>query len=166
MKPINPGNRLTPFLLVVCALLAGILALQQSQGVVRVNTPPKTKSTDPASDSEVVPTRFIAPQMASFGEILERPLFAPSRKPPEPPETKAPVVQGPPSRFKLEGVAITPEARVAVIRDLNRNELSRLLEGATHNGWLVESVSPEGARLTKGTQSQELTLAPDEMQKR
>lgn len=166
MKPINPGNRLTPFLLVVCVLLAGILALQQSQGVVRVKMPSTSQSTGPASDSEVVPTRFIAPQMASFGEILERPLFAPSRKPPEPTETKAPVVQGRPSRFKLEGVAITPEARVAVIRDLTRNELSRLLEGATHNGWLVESVSPEGARLTKGKQSQELTLAPDEKQKR
>ena len=64
-------------------------------------------------------------------------------------------------RLRLEGVAITPQTRVAVVRDLASNQLLRLAEGAEHQGWVVETVHPAGATLKQGQQTQELVLEVD-----
>jgi len=45
-----------------------------------------------------------------------------------------------------------------VIRDKSSNELVRLAEGETHQGWVVESVNASSATLKRGEQTHELTL--------
>ena len=60
--------------------------------------------------------------------------------------------------MRLEGIALTPVAKVALIRDISSNTLLRLAEGAQHQGWVVESVNATSATLKRGEQTHELML--------
>ena len=81
MKKFIIGNHLTLYLLLACALLAGILAIE-SHNLLRPeagNSGNTANAVTPASQA-----RFNPPAMATFSEITERPLFNQSRKPPVP----------------------------------------------------------------------------------
>ncbi|MEA2078716.1 MAG: type II secretion system protein N [Pseudomonadota bacterium] len=117
-----------------------------------------------AADVQLTRTLYAAPDFEAFSEILERPLFTEGRTPPEPPTAEqAAVSPGTQTKLtmRLEGIALTPEARIAVIRDMTSNKLLRLAEGAEHQGWLVESVHATSATLKRGEQTHELTLELD-----
>ncbi len=106
--------------------------------------------------------RFRALPMASYSEITQRPLFVEGRVPPEKPnETVTNVVPALPLNLKLEGVAITPESRTAVITDLSTKELLRLREGMSHKDWQVVSVRKEAVVIKRGKQELELKLEID-----
>jgi len=162
MKRIPFGNRFTPFLLLACALLAALVAAEW----FFVTQPQITDPTEqrPGTDNAAPLTRmtYSAPPIGMFDEILERPLFSEGRQPPAEPEAPAkPVAKGPPVRLQLEGVAITPESRIVVVRDLGNNQLLQLAEGMSHQGWTVESVQSAGATFTRGEERLELTFEPD-----
>lgn len=162
MSRIAFRNRLTLLLLLSCLLLVGALALQLYRGPQAPASAAGNTRPALAPQVDVAQSPYIPPDKKRFSEIMERPLFEPTREPPpQPLATATPAPPPPPIRLKLEGIAITPEAKVAVLRDLSSNQLLRLGEGVEHQGWLVESVSPESARLTRGEQSHELTLDPD-----
>lgn len=162
MKRITVGNRLTVLLLVICVLLAGILALEQHLESSAGTSADVEPGTPAAVEIDVAQNRYVAPEKRRFEEVLERPLFTPDRRPaPEPTASAAPVTQANPIRLKLEGIAITSGTRVAIFRDLSNNQLLRLAEGMKHQGWVVEQLSAESATLTRGEQSQELSLEPD-----
>lgn len=103
---------------------------------------------------------YVPPPIDIFSEILERPLFFVNRRlPPVVERTTAPPVPLVPLRLSLEGVAITGDSRVAVLRNLANNQLLQLAEGMTHDGWLLTSVSPEGALFQRGQEVSELRLS-------
>lgn len=160
MKKNSIGNHLTPYLLAVCALLTGILVLEtRSMVQIQSGTSPETR---PAV-GQIARENFTVPGIAAFNEITERPLFSAGREPP--PEPKAePVATAKlsPLRLRLEGVAITPGASIAVVRDLSNNKILRLGKGMKHQGWEVASVTATGATFKQGELSQELTLKMDE----
>lgn len=165
MKSIIPGNRLTALLLLACALLAAIVALEwhgfsQPTGV---GTRSGEVAPQTGGGTALARTEFTAPDIKTFDEILERPLFREGRTPPPPPVVKATVVKNivQKPRLTLEGVAISPEVRVAVVRDLGSNSLLQLREGMEHQGWRVEQVTRAGATLKNGEQTHELILAED-----
>ena len=160
MKKISIGNHLTPYLLVACVLLAGILTLENHNMVqTQNNTSPKAR---PAVD-RISRDNFTAPGIATLSEITERPLFREGREPPPEPK-KAPVAAAKlsPLRLQLEGVAITPAASIAVVRDLSSNKMLRLAKGMKHQGWEVASVTATDVTFKRGEQSQALTLKVDE----
>jgi type II secretory pathway component PulC len=165
MKRIPFGNRLSPALLTACVLFGVIVAfewvaLSRQDGIATGS------DAQPAAAADVQLTRTIyaAPDFEAFSEILERPLFTEGRTPPEPPTAEqaavSPVKQTQ-LTMRLEGIALTPEARIAVIRDMTSNKLLRLAEGAEHQGWVVESIHPTGATFKRGEQTQELMLELD-----
>lgn len=162
MKSIIPGNRLTAFLLLACTLLAGIIALEWPDLSRQAGGGIRSGEIAPATGAgaQVARTEFTAPDIKTFDEILERPLFREGRTPPPPPAVEATAVptrvQQP--RLLLEGVAISPEVRVAVVRDLRSNSLLQLEEGMEHQGWRVEQVTRSGATLKNGEQIHELLL--------
>ena len=126
-----------------------------------------TSDTQPVDVADVQSTQitYVAPDFAAFSEILERPLFTEGRTPPEEPTIEqAAVSLGNLTllNMRLEGIALTPVARIAVIRDITSNTLLRLAEGAKHQGWVVESVHAMSATLKRGEQTQELTLELDQ----
>lgn len=158
MRKISIGNHLTPYLLAVCVLLMGILVLEshnmvQTQG----STPP---GAGPAA-ARITRDNFTAPGIASFNEITERPLFIEGREPPPKPKVAASSAARPsPLRLQLEGVAITPDASIAVVRDIGTNKILHLGKGMKHQGWEVASVTSTGATFKQGEQSQTLILKP------
>jgi hypothetical protein len=153
------GNRSIFYLLIACLLLVVSLLVQ-----VRDSANTKTAvdvELQPAASSEIrqADAAFAAPGMKSFAEILERPLFTPGREPPAQPVIEtAPVTPPSPLRLKLEGVAITDEARIAVVRDLSTREILRLVEGNMHQGWVLETVETKSARFKHGEKTRELFL--------
>jgi len=156
MKKISIGNHLTHYLLGICVLLAGILALEIHNMVqIQDDTTPEAQPAVEQLTRDV----FTAPRIATFSEIIERPLFSKDRTPPpEPKIIPAAAAKVLPLRLQLEGVAITPEAKIAVIRDLSNNKMLRLEKGMKHQGWDLISVTATGATFKRGEQSQVITL--------
>jgi len=155
MKKFSIGNHLTPYLLVASTLLAGTLALEsldmvQTQGGASPEKRP--------ADSRIERANFTAPKIAAFSEITERPLFSAGREPPtEPVQTMATakVLQ---LRLQLEGVVITPAAKIAVLRDTTSNKMLHLATGDSHQGWELTSITNTVATFKRGEQTQELPL--------
>jgi hypothetical protein len=99
------------------------------------------------------------PAMAELPDMLERPLFFVDRRMPELEAEAAPPPA--PLRLKLEGVALSGGARVAVLRNLANNQLVQFEEGDTHDGWTLDSLTSTSATFSRnGEQGTELLLDP------
>jgi len=155
MKKLFIGNHLTPYLLAACVLLAGILVLENLN---LVQTQDGTSSRTLADVNQLERANYTAPGIAAFSEITERPLFREGREPPPVPVQAAVARNISPLRLKLEGVAITPEARIALVRDLSSNKMLHLATGMKHQGWELSSVTNTVATFKRGEESQEITL--------
>lgn len=155
MKKFTLGNHLTFYLLLACALLAGILAIE-SHNLLQ----PKAGNTGNTANAVTPPNqaRFNPPALATFSEITERPLFSESRKPAPKPQTVDKAAPTTPLRLQLEGIAITPESRLAMVRDLIKNRVLNLALGEQHEGWELISISENVATFKRGEQIQELLL--------
>jgi hypothetical protein len=158
MKIFSLGNHLTPYLLATCTLLVGTLALE-SHNLVQTQTG-ASNETQPADD-QIERTSFNAPRIDAFSEITERPLFREGREPA--PEVVATVAATKisPLRLQLEGVAITPESRIALVRDLSNNKMLHLATGAKHQGWELTDITDSVAIFKRGEESHELSLKID-----
>ena len=87
-----------------------IWALAEDPLLPRPESPPK--AVPPAAVKQV---RFEPPALARYDAISRRPVFAPSRRPPQPPEPpRAPPV--PPPKVVLTGIAATGDNRTALIQ--------------------------------------------------
>lgn len=154
-------------LLVVMALLATtvIVELYFATAAGPAVTDLEPRDSDAPVSLEKQP--FVPPDQGEFAEILERPLFFPDRTlPPEP--TVAAVAAAPmlPLRLTLEGIAISADDRVAVLRDPANNQLLQLTEGMSHDGWLLESVGKNGVIFKRDAATTELALDPGEQRGR
>ena len=165
MKPISFGDRLTPVLLTACLVFGIVVALEwyalfQRDGSAAENAAQPAA----ASDVELTRTAYLKPDFAAFSEILERPLFTEGRTPPEQPvadQASASPVTPAQLAMRLEGIALTPGARIAVVRDISTNTLLRLEEGDKHQGWVVERVDATSATLKQGERTHQLMLELD-----
>ncbi len=166
MSVAGRGTQLTFPLLLICIGLGALIAWEWhgvSPGLSGQGRMIDPQVALPVSQPD---TTYTPPGIEAFDEILARPLFVPGREPPEAPlaANATPAVESVPMRLRLEGVAITPETRVAVVRDLRSNELLRLGEGMSHDGWRVAQVLAGRAVMQRGTATEELKLeldAPD-----
>ena len=106
-------------------------------------------------------TRIAAPPIGQLVDMMERPLFFPDRRMPEPEVEQVAAPPPAPLRLKLEGIAIAGGSRVAVLRNLNGNGLVQLVEGDSHEGWTLDALSSNSATFSRnGGQSAELPLEP------
>lgn len=117
---------------------------------------------EPVAESENLETprtQYVHPDLSRYSDALARPVFFASRKMPEPlPEEKpSPAL---PLRLKLEGVAISGDNRVAVLRDLGSNGLVQLSLGALHNGWRLDELNKTRVVFSRDGTRTELTLDP------
>ena len=142
------------------AILALLILLQ-----VSFPSAPTADAAEADSDGSALLPEFgdVAlnpPAMADMPDMLERPIFFVDRKMPAPAES-APPPPPTPLRLKLEGVALSGGARVAVLRNIANNQLVQLEEGGTHEGWVLDSLSSTSASFSRGAQVTELPLDPD-----
>jgi hypothetical protein len=146
-------------LLAASALLAVIIALQIAFPSGS-RTGDSGSSTDAASllpdfsESEVNLTPLV-----DLTAMLDRPLFYTDRRLPAPPADE-PAPPPTPLQLRLEGIALSGGARVAVLRNLASNQLLQLEEGGTHDGWTLDSLTSTSASFSRGEQVTELPLDP------
>lgn len=147
------------YLLVLCIGLASIVYWQ-------VENPPSFPSGIAVTDGPAGPdptgalqAEFTFPPLAEFTEIVSRPLFSPSRRPPteaEDPDTDA--TPSPKPRFILAGVVISAEQRMVLLRRVNSTDLIRASMGQEIDGWYVELIESDRVTLRRGNTVEIVTL--------
>ena len=158
MKMFSIGNHLTPYLLGISVALTGVLALE-SRGLVQTQADGTVRKQ--ADTSRIARVNYSAPAIATFSEINERPLFRQDRQPAPPPKQSPVAARTSPLRLQLEGVALSPDAKIAVLRDVSTNQMLHLATGMKHQGWELTSITDSVATFKRGEQSQELKLKQD-----
>lgn len=150
-------DRLSILLTLVCVGLAGWVYQQWlAYRTVVPDLVPRSNAVVESRQPASAPPPM-AP-LASYSEIVERPLFDASRRPPPEPEAKQAAAPKPPTNYKLEGTAVMPDNQVAVVRNKRTSELHRLAVGESVGGWQLDEVIPGHAALSQGTQKIQLEL--------
>jgi general secretion pathway protein N len=121
--------------------------------------------------SESVPLNPLATAtVEQFAEIVDRPLFNPTRTPPPPPveDVAAAEVAGPappapegsakPEDFTLLAVAIDDDTRIAMLRWNKTNEVFHLKQGQFLSDWELRSVGEREVTIARNDVSFSLKL--------
>lgn len=95
---------------------------------------------------------------ASGGDIVERTLFNPTRRPAPAPmqEGAKPKIQR--GQFTLAGTLMVDGRATAYLREQNGGKQRRVTKGESVNGMLVAEITPDRVRLTLGEESEELVM--------
>jgi general secretion pathway protein N len=117
-------------------------------GTLPAAAPPVPRAPEPAV--------FTLPPLDRYAEVVQRPLFAPTRQPP-PPETVQDN-QTKSSSFTLAAIIISGQGKVALIQHGKPPVLARLSVGQSVDGWTVQSVLPDRVVLERAAVLQELKL--------
>ncbi len=161
MRRHHASRSRAPFyLLVLCIGLASVVYWQ-------VEHPPSFPSGVAGTDRPAEPEPTRAPQaefsflpLAAFSEIVARPLFSPSRRPPTETEDSD-TDDAPPqklSHFILAGVVISAEGQLVLLRRMNTTEVIRALLGQEIDGWQVERIESDRVTLRQGDTVEVITL--------
>lgn len=152
----RPTQLLIAANLVVALIVTAELLVPAQPGTANAAAAEGAAATLP----EFADARIAAPPLGQLVDMMERPLFLPDRRMPEP-EVETATAPATPLRLKLEGIAIAGGSRVAVLRNLNGNGLVQLTEGESHEGWTLDELTSSSARLSRdGAQPTELLLDP------
>lgn len=156
----------TGFLLLACAGLGGIVALETIEGLPLA--PSVTAAAPSAADLPTVPepAEFRPPPQDQFDVIAARPLFSPSRRPYEPPpEPEAELPEPEPevvaTPLELVGVFLADGRRSALLLPENETEASWVREGEELAGWWVERVELDLVELRQRDRLEVVELRPD-----
>jgi hypothetical protein len=131
--------------------------------------PPSTPAS--ASQASVPATAMSQPPIDAYSVVLERPLFSPTRRPPEPLPPEPPLVpelahsaapEAPPPplepAFLLVGTVVDRSARIALVRSLNNGQVIQLREGQEVEGWTVLLVEADRAFFRNSGVEREMLL--------
>jgi general secretion pathway protein N len=93
---------------------------------------------------------FVPPPEDRFAEIAQRPLFVPERRPQADAELQKPTHDPNPPTLIVQGVVLTGGRHYAIIQHGNPPKLEDLSEGATVEGWQIESIAADQIALRAG----------------
>ncbi len=143
-------------LLIVCLLLFAASLLPWLRDSAAVDTGSQTAATGPQA-----PPGFNDPApLASYDEIIERPVFVASRRPVMAPSSRP----GQPGevmlleRYPVVGVIISGQQRLVLIRKAAGDTVSRIEQGAELDGWKLTEVSRERLVLEMAGNRKEVSL--------
>jgi type II secretory pathway component PulC len=127
-------KRVMALLAVLCLALAGGLYAELTQPIVAARSLVSTNQGQANAQSD--PT-FVMQPSGAYAEVLTRPLFSPTRRPP--------VVVGPGnlSEFKLTGTIMSAQGGYALLVQRSRPKIERIVQGQTFQGWLVKSIGSD-----------------------
>jgi hypothetical protein len=141
---LSPGLLAAGVLVVVGAALAWVVAMQ----VVRFGSETvATAAIDDAAPASLdLPggTGLPTPSKGTLAEVVERPVFSPTRRPPPGQATAAGSSSARPQTFDLEltGVVVTGVQKVALVLPKGSAQTVQLKEGDTYRGWTVDEIGP------------------------
>jgi general secretion pathway protein N len=161
MKLQLKQHGLTLVLLGANAFLIGMLALEM-QFPSKVEPMGQHAPTEPPETHLPPELDFGLAPLDRYAEIIQRPLFRETRRPPEEPDEPETVQKsgspGKPPPFVLTGVIIAPDKREALLREARGRGVSRVQQGEEIRGWRLEVVGAETIVLRRADRSQELSL--------
>lgn len=139
-----------------------------SEAVAVADVSPQ-RAMETAAPSEAVPLNPLAgTAVESFGEIVDRPLFNPTRSPPvedSAPAQVAEPVPAPPPRdavkaqdFTLLAIAIADDTKIAMVRWNKTNEVFHLKQGQYLSDWELRSVGEREVTIGRDEESFALKL--------
>ena len=152
----------TSLWLVVCAGLAGVVALELSSGLPLA---PEVTAASPVALPEAAPapSRFEPPPVGAFEDIALRPLFFESRRPFEPSvenqEDAAPVVEEVVA-VELVGTLVTDQGRAALLQPAGQSASWRR-EGEKVAGWQIGTIERDRVTLRQGEEIETIELRAD-----
>ena len=104
-------------------------------------------------------TTYALPMIGNYAEVVSRPLFTPTRRPPvprpapKPRQVVAPALVPPKietGQFMLIGVIVDGDKKVALMRQLNRGDIVRATRGEQLDAWKVTEIGTGSVILSQG----------------
>lgn len=122
---------------------------------------PSVRATAVPQTAAPAPALSALPAIGKYGAIVERPLFAPSRRAP-PGMATAPAGSGIEGRYRLVGIISAGSVRKAFVADGARR--TEIAEGGMLDGWTVTQIGQDRVLLRSATGEAllKLTRAPPE----
>ena len=171
MSRSKPHRRRPSLLLIaLCLALGWRVWVELGAGpyeIVGIAGAPTSTSAAPAA---VAPVETVAalPLIDNFAETVTRPLFMPTRRPPEPEEevveATAPTVGR--NLFSLLGIVISADERIALVTRRRTGEMLRLVVGQHIDGWRVETIRSDRITLRQGDETEVIKLTDAQRPKR
>ena len=151
---------LTWTLAALCAGLLATIGLELASGID--NAPATGVSVTASTQAMPAPSQVAInfPPLPEFAEVIERPLFDASRRPPPKPEPE----QATPVQFdqlELEGIVKSADSNLAIIYDKRQRQTLRLQQGAKLGPWVLAEIRDDGIIFEKGTATHEMLLHPE-----
>jgi general secretion pathway protein N len=138
----------------LCAGLGVALVVELNAAAPVAQQPASTAPPAVAALPEIS-NRFTLPPLASFAEVIERPLFSSSRRPMAT-ETQQHVDQ--PLSASLAGIVISASSSSVIVAHGDPPVLTRLKQGDELDGWSVSSIEPNRVLFRRGSEEQQLKL--------
>lgn len=162
MRPRSRSGKSVPVaLLAVCLGLAWVAY----DGLTTEPAPPDIVTT---ADVEVPPlpdlpteAEFAMPPARNFVEIVQRPLFSPTRHPAPQGEVTLETA-GSELDLKLVGVIIVSGEEIALVAPRNGSTLVRLSEGDRFQGWTLATIEPHRVTFTRDNVAEQIELSYDQ----
>lgn len=143
----------------ICLALAGTMYWQvtgrDDPHKVTLPSMPAPVQDDVIPDDAELPV----PPREQFAEVVSRPLFSPTRRPPE---QEVQAAESPPTQpldIDLLGVVIWRSQRMALVRPRNDANAMQVAEGGTVSGWTVVVIEPSGVTFRQGESQLEMRLS-------
>ena len=105
--------------------------------------------------------QFRMPPEESYSAILERPLFSPSRRPPE--DAPSEVVTSRDLEITFKGVIISAGERWALLERTDGKGKLRLQEGDEFQGWILEAIEAQRVIFRQDAEEKALPLLFEEV---
>ena len=143
-------------MLVVCAVLSLVIASE----VLLIGTDSDAviaAPTNTAADAtRTVPATLQIPPVVTYREVVERPLFANSRRPP--PDEAAAATESVravqlANKWKVTGIVVAGDDSFVHVESLRDHKTVRLQIGKPLDGWKLEEIEPDRIVFTSETDS-------------
>ena len=159
MKSFTARDRyMAMFLAVMSLILLGVLLWEWEQGkqleraLLKMRVLPATA----VPPQKVLPEFTLPNKESGFPEMLARPVFSVSRRPPSVAAKEAGAMKK--GQFALVGVLISPGTRAALLRDATTGKVQTVSQSAVVRGMTLAQVQPDRAVLRLSDESEELSL--------
>ncbi|MGF6226790.1 hypothetical protein QFZ27_000745 [Inquilinus ginsengisoli] len=160
---------LTRLLVVLGPLAIGVSYLLEPEDPAAVPAVVRSGNAQaalPPAAPAAEPPPLLAPELSDLTETVERPLFNPSRRGPQPPPPEAeappppPPTAEPPPAVTVQGVILAGDQGMALLRRDDTGEIMTARPGDDLSGWHVDRIDPGSVTLTGPDGSIELPLFP------
>ena len=132
----------------LCCALGGLIFFEAEEPVLEPTAnaavqPDRAPAPPPAEEPG-----FTMPPLNAYAEVLARPVFSESRRPPSAPAAVAEEPQL--SSIRLVGIVVSASARHALIEHGQPQKLERIVPGQEVEGWTVEAINADRVVLRRG----------------